>query len=98
MGLLSTVESKINDSIIPSTHTTPDPVSIHKLIASMVDSGCDYVFMEVSSHAVDQKRIGGIEFDGALFTNISRDHLDYHNTFKDYINAKKAFKVPLKGP
>ena len=91
VGLLSTVENKINDSIIPSTHTTPDPVSIHKLIASMVDSGCDYVFMEVSSHAVDQKRIGGIEFDGALFTNISRDHLDYHNTFKDYINAKKAF-------
>jgi UDP-N-acetylmuramoyl-L-alanyl-D-glutamate--2,6-diaminopimelate ligase len=96
VGLLSTVENKINDAIIPSTHTTPDPVSIHALIGKMYDAGCDYVFMEVSSHAVDQKRIGGIDFDGALFTNISRDHLDYHKTFRDYIDAKKAFFDGLK--
>lgn len=91
VGLLSTVENKINDEIIPSTHTTPDPVSIQALLEQMNSSGCDYVFMEVSSHSVHQKRIAGIEFDGALFTNISRDHLDYHETFKEYINAKKAF-------
>lgn len=96
VGLLSTVENKINDTIIPSTHTTPDPVSIHGLLAQMVETGCDFVFMEVSSHAVDQKRIGGIDFDGALFTNISRDHLDYHETFKAYIDAKKAFFDGLK--
>lgn len=96
VGLLSTVENKINETIIPSTHTTPDPVSIHGLIAQMVDTGCDYVFMEVSSHAVDQKRIVGIDFDGALFTNMSRDHLDYHETFRAYIDAKKAFFDGLK--
>ena len=88
VGLLSTVENKINETIIPSTHTTPDPVSIHGLLAQMVDTGCDYVFMEVSSHSVDQKRIGGIDFDGALFTNMSRDHLDYHETFRAYIDEK----------
>lgn len=96
VGLLSTVENKINETIVPSTHTTPDPVSIHGLLAEMVDTGCDYVFMEVSSHSVDQKRIGGIDFDGALFTNMSRDHLDYHETFRAYIDAKKAFFDGLK--
>lgn len=90
-GLLSTVENKINDRIIPSTHTTPDPVSIQALLHEMAESGCDYVFMEVSSHAIHQNRIGGIEFTGGVFTNISRDHLDYHKTFKEYILAKKAF-------
>lgn len=90
-GLLSTIENIINDRVIPSTHTTPDPVQLNKLLARMVDEGCQYVFMEVSSHAVHQKRIAGLHFTGAVFTNISHDHLDYHKTFDQYIAAKKAF-------
>ncbi|MEZ4910446.1 MAG: UDP-N-acetylmuramoyl-L-alanyl-D-glutamate--2,6-diaminopimelate ligase [Saprospiraceae bacterium] len=90
-GLISTVEVKIGDEILESTHTTPDVVNLHKLIAKMRDAKCKYVFMEVSSHAIDQKRIQGLHFEIGLFTNISHDHLDYHHTMLEYINAKKAF-------
>jgi UDP-N-acetylmuramoyl-L-alanyl-D-glutamate--2,6-diaminopimelate ligase len=90
-GLLSTVQNKINDQIIPSTHTTPDAVSIQALFAKMLAAGCTHCFMEVSSHAVVQRRIAGIDFDGAMFSNISHDHLDYHKTFEEYIKAKKLF-------
>lgn len=90
-GLLSTIENKVGTSVVPTTHTTPDPVSIQRLLAEMVDAGCPVAFMEVSSHAVDQKRIAGLDFTGAVFTNITHDHLDYHKTFKNYINAKKKF-------
>ena len=84
VGLLSTVENKINDKVIPSTHTTPDAVGLNALLAQMVDEGCSHCFMEVSSHAIHQHRIAGLEFDGAVFTNMSHDHLDYHKTFKNY--------------
>ncbi len=90
-GLISTVENRIGNSIIPATHTTPDVVNLHRLIARMRDESCKYVFMEVSSHAVDQRRIAGLKFEGALFTNISHDHLDYHKTMLNYIKAKKKF-------
>lgn len=90
-GLLSTVCNKINEQIIPSTHTTPDAIQLNKLLSDMVDNGCNYCFMEVSSHAVAQNRIGGIEFAGGVFTNITHDHLDYHKTFEEYIKAKKGF-------
>ena len=90
-GLLSTINNRIGTKILEATHTTPDAVAINRLLNDMVESGCDYVFMEVSSHAVDQKRIRGLEFAGGVFTNISHDHLDYHKTFKAYIEAKKAF-------
>jgi len=90
-GLLSTVVNKIGKTEIPSTHTTPNPIALNELLRNMVDAGCEYCFMEVSSHAIHQKRIAGLEFDVAGFTNISHDHLDYHKTFKEYINAKKAF-------
>ncbi len=90
-GLLSTVVNKIGKTEIPSTHTTPNPIELNQLLRNMVDAGCEYCFMEVSSHAIHQKRIAGLEFDVAGFTNISHDHLDYHKTFKEYINAKKAF-------
>lgn len=90
-GLISTVENRIGDEIIPATHTTPDVVNLHKLIAQMRDEKCEYIFMEVSSHAIDQQRIAGLKFEGALFTNITHDHLDYHLTMKNYINAKKKF-------
>jgi len=95
-GLLSTVENKIGQRIIPSTHTTPDSVAINALLAEMVEAGCDYAFMEVSSHAVEQQRISGLHFAGGIFTNISHDHLDYHKTFDNYIKAKKGFfdKLP----
>lgn len=90
-GLLSTVVNKIGEREIPSTHTTPDPVRLNELLREMVEEGCDFCFMEVSSHAIVQHRITGLEFDVAAFTNITHDHLDYHRTFKEYIYAKKAF-------
>jgi UDP-N-acetylmuramoyl-L-alanyl-D-glutamate--2,6-diaminopimelate ligase len=90
-GLISTVENKIHNVTVPATHTTPDPVQLNKLLAEMVAAGCDYAFMEVSSHAAHQKRIAGLHFTGAVFTNISHDHLDYHKTFDEYIAAKKSF-------
>ena len=90
-GLISTIENKIGDNISPSTHTTPDPLALNALLSQMVAQDCDYAFMEVSSHAVHQHRIAGLEFKGGIFTNLSHDHLDYHKTFADYIKAKKAF-------
>lgn len=90
-GLLSTVVNKIVDKEIVATHTTPDPIQINELLIQMLAAGCTHCFMEVSSHAVDQGRIEGLRFTGALFTNISHDHLDYHRTFESYIQAKKGF-------
>jgi UDP-N-acetylmuramoyl-L-alanyl-D-glutamate--2,6-diaminopimelate ligase len=88
-GLLSTIRNYIHTTAIEATHTTPDPVQLNKLLAHMVNTGCDYCFMEVSSHALHQKRVAGIKFTGAVFTNITQDHLDYHKTFAEYIKAKK---------
>lgn len=91
VGLLSTVCNYIQDEIIPTCYTTPDPVTLQTLLARMVDAGCTYIFMEVSSQAMDQKRIGGLTFAGGIFTNLTRDHLDYHHTVDNYLKAKKAF-------
>ncbi len=90
-GLLSTVQNQIGDEVIPATHTTPDPITLHALLAQMADAGCMYAFMEVSSHAVHQHRIAGAVFAGGIFTNITHDHLDYHKTFDEYIRVKKSF-------
>ena len=90
-GLLSTVENHIGSKVVPATHTTPDAISLNALLRQMVDEGCSYVFMETSSHAVHQHRIAGLQFAGAIFTNITHDHLDYHKTFDEYIRVKKAF-------
>ena len=90
-GLCSTVCNYIDGRAIPADHTTPDPVTLNKLLAQMADEGCEYAFMECSSHAIHQKRIGGLRFVGGIFTNLTRDHLDYHKTFENYRNAKKAF-------
>jgi len=91
VGLLSTVVNKIGEKDYPSTHTTPDPVALNQLLRKMVDQGVTHCFMEVSSHAIHQHRVTGLEFVGGAFTNITHDHLDYHNTFKEYLNVKKAF-------
>lgn len=90
-GLLSTVCNYIQDRAIPTTHTTPDPITLNELLAEMVEAGCDYAFMEVSSHAAQQHRIAGLKFKGAVFSNLTRDHLDYHGTVENYMNAKKMF-------
>ncbi len=90
-GLLSTVCNYIEDEPIAASHTTPDPIALNQLLAKMVEAGCEYGFMECSSHAIAQKRIGGLKFAGGLFTNLTRDHLDYHLTFDNYRDAKKAF-------
>ncbi len=90
-GLLSTVCNYIQDRAIPTTHTTPDPLTLNELLAEMVEAGCDYAFMEVSSHAAQQHRIAGLKFKGGVFSNLTRDHLDYHGTVENYMNAKKMF-------
>ena len=90
-GLFSTVCNYVVDRELPATHTTPDPVQLNMLLAEMVGSGCEYAFMEVSSHSVDQKRIAGLKFAGGIFTNLTHDHLDYHKTFDNYLAAKKGF-------
>ena len=91
VGLLSTVCNYIDDRAVPADHTTPDPIELNELLSEMVKAGCEYAFMECSSHAIHQKRIGGLRFIGGIFTNLTRDHLDYHKTFENYRNAKKAF-------
>lgn len=91
VGLLSTVCNYVDAVAVAATHTTPDPIELNKLLAQMVDAGCSYAFMEVSSHSIDQKRIKGLSFDGAIFTNLTRDHLDYHGTVEAYLKAKKLF-------
>ncbi len=90
-GLISTVENQINGQVIQATHTTPDPVVLNQLMSEMVEQGCDYCFMEVSSHAIAQHRIAALKFSGGVFSNLTHDHLDYHKTFDSYLKAKKAF-------
>lgn len=90
-GLLSTVCNYIEDEAIPTDHTTPDPIELNRLLGRMADEGCEYAFMECSSHAIHQKRIGGLTFAGGIFTNLTRDHMDYHKTFENYRDAKKMF-------
>lgn len=92
-GLLSTVCNYVVDRAVPTTHTTPDPLTINSLLAEMVSEGCEYAFMEVSSHAMSQKRVAGLQFAGGIFTNLTRDHLDYHGTVENYMNAKKSFST-----
>ncbi|MBR6285999.1 MAG: UDP-N-acetylmuramoyl-L-alanyl-D-glutamate--2,6-diaminopimelate ligase [Bacteroidaceae bacterium] len=91
VGLVSTVCNYIDDKAVPTDHTTPDPITLNKLLGEMADAGCKYAFMEVSSHSVAQKRIGGLKFRGGIFTNLTRDHIDYHKTFENYRDTKKGF-------
>ncbi|MBA2250828.1 MAG: UDP-N-acetylmuramoyl-L-alanyl-D-glutamate--2,6-diaminopimelate ligase [Chitinophagaceae bacterium] len=95
-GLISTVQNQVGDKILPSTHTTPDVISLNALLAKMVNESCTHAFMEVSSHALHQHRVAGLYFTGGIFSNITHDHLDYHKTFDEYINVKKSFfdKLP----
>lgn len=95
-GLLSTVVNYIEDEAVAATHTTPDAIELNGLLRRMVDAGCEYAFMEVSSHAIAQERIAGLDFDGALFTNLTRDHIDYHKTFDNYRDTKKRLFDGLK--
>ena len=95
-GLLSTVVNYIEDEAVPATHTTPDAIELNGLLRRMVDAGCEYAFMEVSSHAIAQERVAGLDFDGALFTNLTRDHIDYHKTFDNYRDTKKRLFDGLK--
>ncbi len=95
-GLLSTVVNYVDEEAVPATHTTPDALELNRLLAQMVERGCEYAFMEVSSHAIAQERIAGLDFDGALFTNLTRDHLDYHKTFDNYRDTKKRLFDSLK--
>ncbi len=90
-GLLSTVCNYIEDEAVPASHTTPDPIELNALLARMVEAGCEYAFMECSSHAIHQRRIGGLQFAGGIFTNLTRDHMDYHKTVENYLKAKKMF-------
>lgn len=91
VGLLSTVANYIDGKVFHATHTTPDPISLNEMLSKMVNAGCDYAFMEVSSHAIHQKRISGLKFVGGIFSNLTQDHLDYHKTMAEYLKAKKAF-------
>lgn len=91
VGLISTVCNYIDDQPVPTEHTTPDPVTLNRLLGEMADAGCKYAFMEVSSHSIAQKRISGLKFAGGIFTNLTRDHLDYHKTVENYLKAKKKF-------
>lgn len=95
-GLLSTVCNYVIDRPVPATHTTPDPLALNDLLRQMVEEGCSFAFMEVSSHSADQQRIGGLDFDGGIFTNLTRDHMDYHKTVENYLRAKKSFFDGLK--
>ncbi|MGB3154458.1 MAG: UDP-N-acetylmuramoyl-L-alanyl-D-glutamate--2,6-diaminopimelate ligase [Chitinophagaceae bacterium] len=90
-GLLSTVENQVGDKVVPATHTTPDAISLNQLLSQMVEEGCSHVFMETSSHAIHQHRVTGLQYAGGIFSNITHDHLDYHQTFDEYIRVKKAF-------
>ncbi len=91
VGLLSTIENKIGAKVLAATHTTPDPLNLSKLLSEMLSEGCDYVFMEVSSHAIDQFRVAGLQFAGGIFSNLTHDHLDYHGSFQAYRDTKKKF-------
>lgn len=91
VGLLSTVRNYVNEKEFHATHTTPDPLTLNEMLAKMVEAGCEYAFMEVSSHAIHQKRISGLNFAGGIFTNLTQDHLDYHKTMDEYLKAKKEF-------
>lgn len=91
VGLLSTVKNYVDETPFDATHTTPDPISLNEMLSKMVEAGCEYAFMEVSSHAIHQKRISGLHFEGGIFTNLTQDHLDYHKTMAEYLKAKKLF-------